>query len=261
MVIIKAGEERPQASNEAEYFNYPLGAVKEAVTNAVYHKCYKDKAPIEVRISPEGMEITSFPGPLPPLDNQKLKTGEITIRKYRNPSLGHFLKQMQLVKGMASGLEKINFLMQNNGNSLPLYKTDKKRGFFQVFLPIHPKFAFPKTVAETSQKPVAGIYEIVQRLSIGCPKNVDLKMAAMVLLTVQGEMRLDDLMFKLSQTNKNRFLQSCIRPLMTLGWLKRTIPDKPNSGKQKYTLTETGRGLIAKDVSSKVQFNSVNKDI
>jgi len=251
MVISKMGEESPKASEQWEYFNYPIKAVEEALINAVYHRDYKENAPIEIRIKPTGMEIISWPGPLPPLDNQKLKLGEVSLRRLRNPGLGHFLKQMRLVRGKGTGLEKIRFMMENNGNPAPAFETDKKRRFFRIFLPIHPKFASQGSVLETQPKPLKGIHEIVLSLSQACPKEMDIKNAALLLLTAQEPVSLEDLMFKLNQTNKSRFRKGFIKPLMSLGWLEYTLPHKPTSEKQKYIVTQQGRSVVEEDFVKK----------
>lgn len=41
--------------------NYPFAAVEEVLSNAVYHRSYQINEPITVRITPEGIEVTSFP--------------------------------------------------------------------------------------------------------------------------------------------------------------------------------------------------------
>ena len=255
MVIAKMGKEYPKPSVKVEYFNYPFEAVKEALINAVYHSDYKENSPIEIKMTPKGMEIISWPGPLPPLDNQRLKSMELSVRRVRNPLLGHFLKQMRLIHGKVTGLEKIGYLMKNNGNPPPVFETDKKLKYFKVFLPVHPKFAPKPDVLEVQARPVKEINEIVLTLSQACPKLVpsmgqvggkdtDIKSAAMILLAAQEERSLEDLMFKLSHTNKSRFRKSFIKPLMALGWLEYTLPQKPTSEKQKYLITQDGRRII-----------------
>lgn len=44
-------------------FNYPYAAIEEAVVNAVYHRGYEERNPIEVRIDKEKITIVSYPGP------------------------------------------------------------------------------------------------------------------------------------------------------------------------------------------------------
>jgi len=244
MVIAKAGKEYPKASEDHESFNYPFGALKEAIINAVLHKDYRENEPIHIRIMPKGVEIVSFPGPLPPLDNQKLKNRDVSACRRRNPNLGHFFKQLNLFQGKSSGLERIDFLMNNNGNPPAVIETDKKLNFFKVFLPVHPQFAPPACLETLPENSLKEIYGIVLRLSHVCPKDIDLKTAALILLTAREKTGLQELMFKLNQSNKTRFRNACIRPLMALGWLKYALPERPRSGQQKYIVTDQGRALI-----------------
>lgn len=243
-VIAKITERGTKVGEKREYFNYPLKAIQEAVINAAYHRSFKENAPIEVRVLPKGIEIISWPGPLPPLDNQKLKLKDLSARMYRNPLLGFFLKQLRMVRGKATGIEKICSWMKNNGNTPPTFETDKKLKFFKVFLPIHSKFAPNQPVLEQTVCPIIEINEIVPRLYQVCPKNIDVKNAALVLLTSQTESSLEELMFKLNQTHKTRFRNNFIKPLMVLGLLEYTIAHKPKSGKQKYVISDQGRAMI-----------------
>jgi ATP-dependent DNA helicase RecG len=40
-------------------FNYPFSAIEESLVNAVYHRSYESREPVEVRVSPDGIEIVS----------------------------------------------------------------------------------------------------------------------------------------------------------------------------------------------------------
>ena len=46
------------------------------------------------------------------------------------------------------------------------------------------------------------------------------------------------------RSNRTKFRDQVLRPLLGHGWLEMTIPDKPTSSKQKYRLTEKGRALL-----------------
>ena len=41
----------------------PLAGIEKAVVNAVYHRSYEIREPIEVRITPEELVVLSFPDP------------------------------------------------------------------------------------------------------------------------------------------------------------------------------------------------------
>ncbi len=44
--------------------------------------------------------------------------------------------------------------------------------------------------------------------------------------------------------DREHFRKAYIEPFLTVGWIERTIPDKPTSRLQKYRLTEKGRSLL-----------------
>ncbi|MBU0568739.1 DUF4364 family protein [bacterium] len=49
------------------------------------------------------------------------------------------------------------------------------------------------------------------------------------------------------QTNRTRFRKQVLSPLIESELIKMTIPDKPQSSKQRYVITEKGRQVLAAD--------------
>ena len=49
----------------------------------------------------------------------------------------------------------------------------------------------------------------------------------------------------LGRSDRTKFRNQVLKPLLEAGWLEMTIPDKPTSSKQKYRLTAKGRNLLA----------------
>ena len=47
------------------------------------------------------------------------------------------------------------------------------------------------------------------------------------------------------KSDRTKFRNQVLRPLLEEGLLEMTIPDKPRSSKQKYRLTAKGRELLA----------------
>lgn len=47
------------------------------------------------------------------------------------------------------------------------------------------------------------------------------------------------------ETNKRRFALKYIKPLISIGWLEMTIPDKPTSKLQRYRLTTQGKHILS----------------
>lgn len=49
-----------QGRAEASRFvSYPMNAIEEALVNAMYHRGYDQREPVEVRINPDGIEIVA----------------------------------------------------------------------------------------------------------------------------------------------------------------------------------------------------------
>ncbi|MCU0288281.1 MAG: putative DNA binding domain-containing protein, partial [Acidobacteria bacterium] len=124
---------------EAErWFNYPYSAIEEALVNAIYHRSYRENAPVEVRIYPSRIEIISYPGPMPPLNNKNI--GKISCRRYRNSRIGDFLKELHLTEGKGTGIPKIQKALKNNDSPEAVFDTDDERSYFIATIYIHPKF-------------------------------------------------------------------------------------------------------------------------
>lgn len=88
-------------------FNYPYAAIEEVLSNAVYHKGYDVREPIEVRVLPDRIEVVSHPGPDRSITEEGLKTYRVFNRRYRNRRIGEFLKEMHLTEGRNTGFRKI----------------------------------------------------------------------------------------------------------------------------------------------------------
>jgi len=52
------------------------------------------------------------------------------------------------------------------------------------------------------------------------------------------------------RSNRSKFREQVLTPLLALGVVEMTVPDKPNRSKQRYRLTATGRAQKAKQRSS-----------
>ena len=52
---------------------------------------------------------------------------------------------------------------------------------------------------------------------------------------------LTDVMRIVGRTDRTKFRNQVLRPLLDQGWLEMTVPDKPNHPRQKYRLTDPGR--------------------
>ena len=121
-------------------WNYPYMAIEEAVVNAVYHKNYLIREPIEIRILPEKIEIINYGGPDRSVKIEDLNKGIIRSRRYRNSRIGDFFKEIDLCEAKGTGIPTIIQQMRNNNSPKPTFETDDDRSFFIVTLPINELF-------------------------------------------------------------------------------------------------------------------------
>lgn len=138
---------------EAQRFtNYPFSALEEALANAVYHRSYELPNAIEVNVRPTRIEILSFPGALPPVTHEQLRSGaRIVARDYRNRRVGDFLKELHLTEARATGLTEIRTAMNANGSPPPSFEMDADRLSFLTTLRIHPAYN-PSSAAEATRE-------------------------------------------------------------------------------------------------------------
>ena len=127
------------------FFNIPFAAVEEALSNAVYHKGYDVREPIEVRVEPDRMIIVSHPGADRSISQEGLREYRVFSRRYRNRRIGEFLKEMHLTEGRNTGFRKIRNALRNNGSPEPIFETDDERTYFATTLFFHPDFVRSET--------------------------------------------------------------------------------------------------------------------
>lgn len=130
----------PHRAEADHVFNYPYAAIEEALANAVYHKGYDVREPIEVRIERNKIEILSFPGPDRSITKEGLREYHVNNRRYRNRRIGEFLKELHLTEGRNTGFQKILDAIRRNGSPAPEFETDDDYTYFISRFFIHPLF-------------------------------------------------------------------------------------------------------------------------
>lgn len=140
-VIVEKVVKHPDRAEADRFFNYPFAAIEESLSNAVYHRAYDEREPIEVRIENDRIEIVSFPGPDRSITIEGLKSYRVSNRRYRNRRIGDFLKELHLTEGRNTGFKKILDALSANGSPKPEFETDDDRSYFISRLFIHEGFS------------------------------------------------------------------------------------------------------------------------
>jgi len=111
-----------------EKWEYPLDAVREAITNAVCHRDYFSAANVHVSIYDDRLEVWN-PGMLPPeLTLEALKGPHKSIP--RNPLIANALFLIKYIERWGTGTERI--IQETHAHGLPEPEFSSNSGGFQV---------------------------------------------------------------------------------------------------------------------------------
>ena len=139
-IITRKIKKHPDKAEADQFYNYPYAAIEEALSNAVYHRAYDVREPIEVRVENDRIEIVSFPGPDRSVTQEGLKSYRVSNRRYRNRRIGDFLKELHLTEGRNTGFKKILDALEENGSPMPEFETDDNHSYFISRIYVHKEF-------------------------------------------------------------------------------------------------------------------------
>ena len=238
----------PDRAEATRVENFPYAAIEEAVANAVYHRGYDVREPIEVRIGRDEIVVLSYPGPDRSVRLEELRAGRALPRRYRNRRIGEFLKELDITEGRSTGIPKILHAMQANGSPPPVFDFDEDHTYFMCRLPVHPKATMPEGLAEPTGSH-AGLNQPTGLQSGAHDAEVTPEVTPEVrrmLSVMRGEMSRADIQAELGLKDEKHFRENYQQVAVKLGLVEMTIPGKPNSRLQKYRLTPKGRSRLKK---------------
>lgn len=297
--VIKEKISKPADKEESDkIFNYPYQALEEAVVNAMYHRNYQEREPIEITIEPKQIEILSHSGPDRSISDDAIREAKrLKTRKYRNRRLGDFLKELDLSEGRATGIPTIQKELLENGSMRAVIETDAERTYFLIRIPCRAGFdntlvSFG-TLVSNGAVATENIVEYQRNLSVW-DKELE-HILEQLFVQVQNNddkyferfdrPRLIHILAQLEQVwgkakkqeDKYRLVEGVVKllvllgtkpvsasdmdnvlkwgkvyeikrkllnPLLDLGYIAMTQPDKPKSSKQAYKLTNQGKTLM-----------------
>ena len=244
---------RPEAER---FWNFPIGAIEEALVNAIYHRSYEEREPVEVRITREELLVLSYPGADRSIRMDDFKKGQAVSRRYRNRRIGEFLKELDLAEARSTGVPKIFRAMRQNGSPKPIFESDENRTWFLVRLPVHEKVGQEASRQETVQvtnqdnlleiqqkkqdAPQDTIHETIHE-TIHVTEHVE-----RLISILTGELNRPQLQDILGISNRPHFVAAYLGPALKAGLIEMTLPDKPKSRNQRYRRTAAGEALAAR---------------
>ncbi len=223
-------------------WEYPVVAIREALRNAVVHRDYslagKD---IKVAIYDDMLEITSPGKLLPSIDFNEMDARQSDIR---NKVIAPVFKKLGIIDQWGNGLKLI-------ADELKAYPEIEFKWFekglqFQVqFLKKDYNQNEASSVMEEFDREQAGIRSGLSWGQVGTKFGLSWEQVRLMLISCEKPVMIHELMTIMGLKNRSKFRKKYVTPLLEADILAMTIPDKPTSSRQQYTLTEKGRRLLA----------------
>ena len=114
-----------------EYWDYPLDALRETITNAICHRDYGIANDIQIKIFEDHLRVWN-PGRLPFDMPMSLLMDPDHSSRPRNRIIAQVFYDMKLIERYGSGIDRIAAACRDNGNALPEWK-EEPDGFVTIY--------------------------------------------------------------------------------------------------------------------------------
>ena len=243
---------------------YPMKALREAITNAVMHRdWFFEGANVFVEIYANRIEVIS-PGTLP-TGLKMAELGRESIR--RNPLIADLLHRIEFIEKAGTGIRRIRDEAREQGCPEPEFKI---RGtfFVVVFRPdpevraLEDQDTGEVTMQDTGEVTIQDTGEVTPQVTgevtpydtpydtpHDTPYDTPHDTGIVRLLEVisgSGEMNRKQIQEALGLKNTKHVRKTYLLPALQDGLIEMTIPDKPRSKYQRYRLTTAGREYLQK---------------
>jgi ATP-dependent DNA helicase RecG len=194
----------------------------------------------------------------------------IVARDYRNRRIGDLLKELRLTEGRGTGFPTIRNAMKDNGSPEPIFETDDQSTYFlTLLLANEERNSFKNSVPFANLEELSSfLNELSNQASnqaqVNSGKDLDvfslwsnqasnqaiqiiekeLHDKALAILNILSEpKKRAEILESLGLSNQTKNSEKYLDPLVKLGWIELTIPEKPTHQNQKYKLTKEGEIL------------------
>jgi ATP-dependent DNA helicase RecG len=199
-------------------FPIPLSALREILLNAVMHRDYSYYGGhVAIVVFDDRVEIRSY-GRLPAGVTVEQLSGP-HLSELRNPFIAEAFHRTGAVEVWGRGTNRVIAECKKHGIPPPAF--EERQGFVVV--------TFRAEIAPSGTVPQ----------ETGTPQVV----AVLAAASREPQAR-EQLQSAAAIKDREHFRKAYLEPLLSVGWLERTIPDKPRSRLQKYRLTDAGRQAL-----------------
>jgi ATP-dependent DNA helicase RecG len=198
---------------------YPVAALREAITNAVMHRdWFNEGANVFVEIYADRIEVSS-PGGLPK-GMRPADLGHKSVR--RNSLIADLLHRISFIEKAGTGINRMRDAAREQGCPEPAFT---ENGFFTAVF-----FPNPEVKAQVTAPPEEVTPEVTGEVAL--------------LKVLKGELDRRALQAALGLKDEEHFRKAYLIPALKAGLIERTLPDKPRSPKQRYRITAQGQEVL-----------------
>ena len=221
---------------------YPTRALREAITNAVMHRdWFIEGANVFVEIYTDRIEVVS-PGGLPK-GMTLADLGTKSVR--RNALIADLLHRIGFIEKAGTGVKRIRDEARDGGYPEPVWEAN---GFTTTIFRPNPEVrraveAQTAGAAEPAAAHVPHMYGTIPGPSRGT-KSAPSRHQVEILRKCLEDQPLTALMAIAGRSDRTKFRNQVLGPLLAEGLLELTIPDKPRSSRQRYRLTARGAAAL-----------------
>lgn len=203
---------------------FPMLAVREAITNAVMHRdWFLEGANVFVEIYTDRIEVSS-PGGLPK-GMRLADLGRKSVR--RNGLIADLLHRIDFIEKAGTGIGRMRDESLRQGCPEPEFE---ESGFFVAVFRPNPTARGRVPTQPPTQSPTQSADPVIRLIGT----------------LEQGDMSSGDLRAALGIKHRSTFRSNYLHPALAAGLIELTLPDKPTSRLQRYRLTAAGGEVLKK---------------
>lgn len=207
-----------------EKWQYPLAALREVLLNALIHRNYMG-AHTQIEVYDDRICFWND-GPLPDdLTVAMLKKKHSS--KPRNPIIADACFKGGYIDAWGRGIEKILNACREEGFPEPEFEENSGGILVSLF-------------ARKDKRQLPDEKKMIQEGTKLAPSWHQVEILRKCLI----DSRIIELMEIAERSDRTKFRDQVLNPLLEAGFLEMVFPDKPRSSKQKYRLTEKGRTFL-----------------
>lgn len=213
---------------------YPMDALREVLLNALVHRRYQSGVHVQIRVYPDRL-VCWNDGPLPEEISMDELLG-VHASHPRNPLIADACFKAGYIDTWGRGISKITEACQQAG--LPDPRFEEAENGIRVTL-----FSAPTLQTIQEVTPQDGAKLVLSRRQVGTKSGLSRDQVS-ILRKCFNPSGIRDLMDIAGRTNRTKFRDQVLKPLLETNLVEMTIPDKPTSRLQKYRLTDKGKALF-----------------